>query len=379
MRSFADLDRLIGRVPSAVVRHLSDIDVGRGSEQLHRAQLPGLLAGLARRARVLSVTASSAIEGVIASSPARAEQIVRHHATSLRTRTEQELAGYRDALDYVFTEDFSPVNAGFLLHLHRLLFAHTPVDGGTFKAEDNLVVDRAADGTIAIRFRPVPAAQTDFFVVELTDRYREAVEADLHHPVLMAGLFVLDLLVVHPFGDGNGRVARAATNGLLLDGGFGVGRYVSLEQLVADDADAYYAALLASTHDWHDTRHDPWPWLTYFSGILGRAYLTFAERTAAAHSPGTKQERVREHVLAYSPAVFRMSDVRAALPGISDPTIRLALAALRDEGLVELDSTGRDATWRRAGQSRPNGSVTRYQGPSIGSGPHSSGGDASGK
>lgn len=69
--------------------------------------------------------------------------------------------------------------------------------------------------------------------------------------------------MIHPFADGNGRVARILTNALLSDVGYGVARYVSLEQLVAGSADAYYRTLLASTLGWHEGEHDPWPWLGY--------------------------------------------------------------------------------------------------------------------
>jgi hypothetical protein len=44
---------------------------------------------------------------------------------------------------------------------------------------------------------------------------------------------------------------------------------------------------------------------------------------------------------------FRIADIRAALPGISDPTIRLTLETLKTQGLITVDGTGRSATWRR--------------------------------
>ena len=93
MPSFADLDALIGMVPSQVVTQLSAIDFGRGSEALYRDQMPGLLTELADRARVLSITASSAIEGVIVADSDRAQRIINRQATTLRNRSEQELAG----------------------------------------------------------------------------------------------------------------------------------------------------------------------------------------------------------------------------------------------------------------------------------------------
>jgi hypothetical protein len=80
----------------------------------------------------------------------------------LRNRCEQELAGYRDAQDYVFQPDWRPLNAGLILHLHRLLFAHTAMPGGAFKTEDNLVVDRSPDGGATVRFKLAPAARTPF-------------------------------------------------------------------------------------------------------------------------------------------------------------------------------------------------------------------------
>lgn len=347
MRSFADLDALIGRVPARVVTRLRAIDFGRGSEGLYRDQLPGLLTELADRARVQSITASSAIEGVVVADAGRAERIINRRASTLRNRSEQELAGYRDAQDYLFQQEWRPLNAGLILHLHRLLFAHTAMPGGAFKAEDNLVVDRSPDGSTTVRFKPVSAARTPSAIDDLIGRYDQAVATGEHHPVLLTGLFILDVLVIHPFEDGNGRVARLLTSAMLTEHGYSVGRYVSLEQAVADSADTYYQALLDSTHSWHDGTADPWPWLTYFTRVIADAYAVFADRAASAKTPGTKQQRVRQHILRYAPARFRLADLRTALPGVSDQTIRLVLEQLKNEGQVRSDGTGRAATWTR--------------------------------
>ena len=347
MRSFTDLDVLIGLVPAQIVTRLSAIDFGRGSEALYRDQMPGLLTELADRARVLSITASSAIEGVIVADADRARRIIDRRTTALRNRSEQELAGYRDAQDYLFQDDWRPLNAGLILHLNRLLFAHTAAPGGAFKTEDNLVVDRSPDGSTTVRFKPVSAAGTPFAVDDLIKRYEQAVAAGVHHPVLLSGLFVLDFLVIHPFEDGNGRVARLLTGAMLSEHGYTVGRYVSLEQAIAESADACYQALLDSTNGWHEGTADPWPWLGYFTSMIAGAYAVFADRAASAQTPGTKQQRIREHILRHAPATFRLADVRAAVPGVSDQTIRLVLEQLRNEGRVRADGTGRSATWTR--------------------------------
>lgn len=347
MRSFADLDRLIGQVPADVVMRLRTIDTGRGSEALYRNQLPALLTELANRARIQSITASSAIEGVVVADAGRASNIISGKVTVLRNRSERELAGYRKALDYLFREDWRPLNVGLVLHVHRLLWSETDVDGGQLKTEDNLVVDRSPDGSVEVRFVPVPAAQTEYYLTDLIDQYRAAQKDGHHHPVLLVGLAVLDLLAIHPFVDGNGRVARAVANALLVDAGYEVCRWVSLEQLIAESPDAYYETLLRSTQDWHEDAADPWPWLSYFVGLLAGAYETFAQRAASERSLGTKQQRVREYVTKYAPSVFRLADVRSALPGVSDQTIRLVFEQLKAEQLVAPEGTGRAAVWRK--------------------------------
>ena len=353
MLSFVDLDRSLGLVPGAVVTQLGRVDLGRGREELFRSQAPALLTELAHRARIASVTASSALEGVVVPDPARAAAILSRRPVVLRNRSEQEFSGYRSALDYLFGEDWRPLNLGLLLHLHRELFAETTMPGGRFKESDNLVVDRSPDGTVEVRFVPVPAARTEYFTAELVDRYLAVNAEGHHHRVLLAGLFVLDLLTIHPFTDGNGRVVRALTNALLDDAGYTVGRYVSLEQLIADSADDYYGSLLASTHGWHEQRHDPWPWLSYFVRVLAHAYDRFERGATTAGPTVSKQQRVRDFVQQRAPQVFKIADVRGALPGVSDATIRLALEQLKREGAIHPDGPGRSAVWLRASQ-RPN-------------------------
>ena len=88
-------------------------------------------------------------------------------------------------------------------------------------------------------------------------------------------LFVLDLLVIHPFEDGNGRVGRLLTNAMLSEHGYTVGRYVSLEQSVAESADAYYQALLDSTR-WRRVGRRMRPGLAWPTGTIARRYWRFS-------------------------------------------------------------------------------------------------------
>ena len=188
---------------------------------------------------------------------------------------------------------------------------------------------------------------TPFAVDDLIGRYQQAIADGEHHPVLLCGLFIVDLLVIHPFEDGNGRIARLLTNAMLTEHGYTAGRYLSLEHAIGESADACCQSLLESSHGWHDGTADPWPWLGYFTSLIASAYAVFTGRAAAARTPGTKQQRIREHILRHAPATFRLADIRRAIPGVSDQTIRLVLEQLKTEGKVRADGTGRTATWSR--------------------------------
>jgi len=53
--------------------------------------------------------------------------------------------------------------------------------------------------------------------------------------------------------------------------GLEVGRYVSLERLVEESKEDYYAVLRASSTGWHEGKHDLLPWLNYFLAIVRQA------------------------------------------------------------------------------------------------------------
>lgn len=346
MKSFVDLDKTFSGQPRELGPLLAKIDVGKGQEHLFEDQMPELLSQLAEDARIASITASNAIEGVLVEE-GRAEQIAEGSGR-FRNRNEREFAGYRDAVDEMMRrERQESLSIPSILHLHRLLFAHSGGRGGNLKADQNLIVSYEGGGREVI-FEPTPPDQTEFQLNELIVRYEAAQRDQAAHPLVLIGAFVLDLLAIHPVADGNGRLARLLTTHELLDQGYGVARYVSIEQRIYESKNGYYQALHESQRDWHQGRHDVWPWIEYFAGILAAAYSNFEERVAAARSQtGNKRERTRRHILEHAPGEFRRRDIERALPGISEATVRLVLAELRAEGRIEAEGTGRGARWRR--------------------------------
>jgi Fic family protein len=346
MRSFQRSSTL-DPVPGDIVAMLRKIDLAAGAEAKYSDQLPQLLRALRQQARVESITASNAIEGVVVDD-ARVPRLVSGHAEPFRNRSEAEFAGYTAALDYLYLSDVGDLTLGLVLHLHRLLFSFTDGRGGYLKVDDNVVVDRHPDGSTTTRFVTVSAHDTPFFLEELVTRTSLALDRAEHHPLIVIAAFVLDLLSIHPFGDGNGRVARLTTTYLLRRAGYGVGAYVSIEQLIYETNDDYYAALGQSTQRWFDEgQHSVWPWTRYLLSRLDEAYQRLTARVAAGASGGTKQDRIRDFVLLHASPTFTIADIRRAVPGVGDSTIRIVLAELKSAGRIANDGTGRGATWHR--------------------------------
>jgi Fic family protein len=337
-------------VPAEVAIRLGAIDRLAGQADLYRQQMPRLLEVLRDRAQVESVEASSAIEGVVAPH-ARAEAVIRDPSETPRNRSEAELRGYSNALTYAFdpAQSDTHLTVGLVLHLHRLLFEPAGLAGtGQFKTADNVVVERDARGQRVVRFTPVSAAATPSAIENSIGSYEDSVQRGTHHRLLLIAGFVLDFTVIHPFADGNGRISRLLTNVLLDRAGYDVGRYVSIERQIEKTKERYYASLLASTTGWHDRAHDVWPWTRYFIEVLASTYDAFTTYAEDERSHGSKQERVRRHLEDHSAVEFSIADLRKALPGISDATMRLVLRKLRDQGLVTT-TTGRGAKWRWQG------------------------------
>lgn len=354
MHSFSHIPDLFRRIPVEVVQLLTSIDNSRGREQLYRSQAPQVLERLQARTRFDSITASSAIENVVLDDD-RALALVRGvPAGPYRDRTESEFAGYRDAVDYLVGKDPEPLTVPLILHVHRILLRHTDDSGaGKLKSLDNFIGTDPEDGPRTVIFETVPAGKpTEWHLTELVARYEQAVAAGEVPTLLLVAALVLDLLAIHPFEEGNGRIARLLTTNELLRHGYGVARYVSIEQRIFDSKNSYYVALRESQRGWHNENHDVAPWTMYLLRIIQDAYGDFEQRVAAGTElvGATKRDQARNYILTQAPRRFRMAQIDHALPDISAATIRDALEDLAREGVLVV-GRGRAAMWERVDPS----------------------------
>ena len=346
MKSFIDLDRSFSSQPREIGPQLARIDIGRGKEQLFLDQAPQVLRRLSEDARVESITASNEIEGIRVE-PGRAEKLAEG-SLRFRNRSEKEFSGYRDALDELVKADSAePVSIPLILRLHRQIFQYTDARGGYLKSDPNLITSRES-GEKKIVFEPPSPEDTPFLLEELVVRYNQAQAENSAHPLVLLGAFVVDFLAIHPVADGNGRLARLLTTRELLLRGYGVARYVSIEQRIWETKNAYYSSLYESQLGWREGDQVVWPFVGYLLTVLAGAYETFESRvTAVRKVTGSKQDQVRSYLLEQAGSDFSLREIEKALTGISRPTIRLVLNELRDRGEIRSDGSGPASRWHR--------------------------------
>lgn len=327
----------------SVLRNLGEC---RGRQVLYERQRPEVLEDLRTVATIESTDSSNRLEGITVPELRIKDLVLRN--TNPRNRSEQEIVGYRDALELIHEAGRDmPVTINVIRQLHTRVYGYLGEEGGRWKPVDNDIVERDENGrVIRVRFHAVSAVVTPQAMDSLVDHYALAAQAR-QEPLVLIPLFILDFLCIHPFRDGNGRVARLLTLLLLYHFDYEIGRYISLERIFEKSKEGYYENLEASSQGWHEAEHDANPWLNYFWGVLQRAYNEFEERVGQIGSGrGSKSQQVRD-VVTRKLVSFSISDLERDCPGVSKETIGSVLQTMRQEGLVELRGRGRGARWRQ--------------------------------
>ncbi len=133
--------------------------------------------------------------------------------------------------------------------LHGVLLRHSVKDErhrGGYKKFPNPVQATYPDGRIEILFQTATPFDTPRLMSELVTATNAAFEQGAVHAVVVIARFAVDFLAIHPFQDGNGRLARAMTTLLLLRAGYEYVPYASPERVIEDDKQEYYVALRTS-------------------------------------------------------------------------------------------------------------------------------------
>ena len=286
-------------------------------------------------AKVQSVKASNAIEGIV-TTDARIREIVNGNSAPLN-HDEQEIAGYRDALDEIHTGyEQMAVNENTILHLHQVMtsYAGYPLSGA-YKTDDNLILEIDEKGKRRIRFEPVSATETKEAMEQLILAYIDARDNPGINQLLLIPCMILDFLCIHPFADGNGRVSRLLSLLLLYKNGYDVGKYVSFEEQINNARDFYYESLRDSSVGWHTYENSYFEFMKNFLSTLYRCYKELDRRFSTVNGKKvSKTERIEQTVL-NSVLPMSKAEICAILSDVSPTTVEAVLGRMTKAGSIK--------------------------------------------
>ena len=329
-----------------IISLLTSIHEYKGEQRLIAERYADVLTDLVDIARIQSTESSNKIEGIYTSDE-RLKKIVLDK-TMPQNRNEQEIAGYRDVLNTIHENyDFIPIRATLLLQLHRDLYKFQGAGtGGVFKNVDNTIEEVDENGNAKIRFQPVSAWETPEAVDQLCAAYNQVLKEPDVDPLLIMPMFILDFLCIHPFRDGNGRMSRLLTLLLLYQGGYYVGKYISIEKLIERTKDSYYEDLQASSTGWHEEINDYAPFVKYLLGVVVASYREFFERTKLITSVKmSKPERIAEEIKNHIGTITKAQLVEQ-VPDVSQTTVQRTLTELTKQGKIIKLGAGRYIKYR---------------------------------
>lgn len=317
-----------------------------GKQELYLKQRPQELEKLVEIAKIQSTEASNAIEGIVTTST-RIRQLVEEKTTP-HNRDEQEIAGYRDALNIIHDSfDAIPVTQNYILQLHKIMYSHmnNPMAGRT-KNVQNYITATYPDGHTEILFTPLEPYETPEALDRICEEFNKVIGNMELEPLIAIPVFIHDFLCIHPFNDGNGRMSRLLTSLLLYRCGFYVGRYISLEAKIAKNKDLYYSALSESQMGWHEGTEDAVPFIKYILGTVLAAYKDFEDRFALVEIKRTALETVR---MASQSKIgrFTKQDIRELCPSLSLSAIESALRKMVDDGELKREGSGKNICYYR--------------------------------
>jgi Fic family protein len=214
---------------------------------------------LRKMAFARAVQGSNSIEGYNASLDDVVAAVEGEPTLDASEETQLALAGYRDAMTYVLQiakDEALEVDEGLLKSLHFMMIKHDLRKNPGQWRPGNIYVQKE-DGEIV--YEGPPSADVPGLTGEMLDALRSE-----ESPVLIkAAMAHLNLVLIHPFSDGNGRMGRCLQTLALARDRVLAPVFSSIEEFLGRNTQAYYDVLAdVGAGSWHPDR-DARPWIRF--------------------------------------------------------------------------------------------------------------------
>jgi len=261
-------------------RVLDLIDDARHQLRFRVAEPRRWIGSLRRMTFARAVQGSNSIEGYNASLDDVLAAVEGEPTLDADSETQLALAGYRDAMTYVLqvAQDPTPpsVDEGLLKALHFMMIKHDLQKNPGRWRPGTVYVRNDATGEIVYEG---PGFEQLTALIDATIRELEDSDA----PVLVrAAMAHLNLVMVHPFSDGNGRMARALQTLVLAREQIVAPVFSSIEEYLGRNTQAYYDVLAEVGQGSWNPGNDARPWIRFCLTAHYRQAMTHLRRIEEA-------------------------------------------------------------------------------------------------
>ena len=336
-------------ITNPILKHIGVIDACR--EVIDFAvMVPAWEAKFKEEARIRTVHFGTRIEGNELNF-SQAQRVLEGEEVLARERDVQEVINYRNVLEYIDKLgerfNFQGVGGGMARYtevwLKKIHFLITEKildkdKSGRYR-QDRVVVKNSQTGEVS--FRPPLPVEIKIQIGEFFDWLNSDKGKDVH-PILRAGITHYELARIHPFVDGNGRMARAFAILVLFREGYDIKKFFSLEEYFDNNAEGYYQALQKVDKG----RGDLTPWLEFFTEALAVELTKIKERVRSLSIDFRWRDRLGRQIALSERQIklieylsenekLLMRDVRELFPVISDDTILRDIKDLMKKGVMK--------------------------------------------
>ncbi|WP_041353595.1 Fic family protein [Nitrosomonas eutropha] len=335
------------QITPEILSLIARIDEFKGAWRALGTLAPERLSALRRVATIESIGSSTRIEGSKLTDR-RVERLLSNLAIqSFDTRDEQEVAGYAELMDLVFSswQDI-PFNENHIKQLHQILLHHSEKDAhhrGQYKTNSNSVAAFDESGTqIGIVFETATPFDTPRLMAELASWVNDEREKGHLHPLLIIAIFVVVFLEIHPFQDGNGRLSRVLTTLLLIQAGYAYVPYSSLESVIELNKEAYYLALHQTQGTIRAEAPNWQPWLMFFLRSLAEQVRLLEKKVEREKIVLAALPELSLQIVEFAREHGRVTIGNAIkLTGVSRNTLKQHFRNLVEQGHLNQQGSGR--------------------------------------
>ena len=335
-----------------VIQQIGLIDSFKGRWTAIEKKEHRYLRELKRIATIESTGSSTRIEGATLTDK-EVENLLKHVKISdLKSREEQEVVGYYETLDVILdTYADIPLTENYIKQFHGMLLKYSNKDSrhrGEYKSLSNKVVAKYPGGKQAVIFNTTAPHLVKKEMEELLGWTNQVFSEGKLHPLIIIGAFVYEFLSIHPFQDGNGRLARLLTTLLLLKHQYLFVQYVSFENLIEERKKDYYKALMTDQKNRYKKNERIDQWELFFLGCMESLIRKLEKKYEAYSKKGAylndRQKKILEIVKKQAPV--KLNDILNSIRGLSRNTLKKDLVYLVDQNMVSRMGQGRSSVYR---------------------------------